>query len=214
MANDFTKIMEIKTDYELIEIITELREEYQPEAVIAAQDEIKNRNLFKNNIDQNELELDVEILLDGSLCLYHSENVLDKDLEWFKLNNYTINDIDTINWTIKKAHLDLKETLRFPDYYGENLDAFNDCLGDIYADNYKGQVIVFRNFDKIYHKEKQFCDHLLDIIATQSREWLVSGHRLIGLIQVNETAIEFSRVGGYTPSWNPKEWLSKSRGIK
>jgi len=31
----------------------------------------------------------------------------------------------------KKAHAYLKKKLDFPDYYGENLDALYDCLGEI-----------------------------------------------------------------------------------
>ena len=31
----------------------------------------------------------------------------------------------------QKGHKYLKETLNFPDYYGENLDALYDCLTDI-----------------------------------------------------------------------------------
>ena len=31
----------------------------------------------------------------------------------------------------KKAHTYLKKKLNFPDYYGKNLDALYDCLGEI-----------------------------------------------------------------------------------
>ena len=31
----------------------------------------------------------------------------------------------------KKAHNYLKKVLKFPDYYGKNLDALYDCLGEI-----------------------------------------------------------------------------------
>ena len=33
--------------------------------------------------------------------------------------------------TPQEAHRYLKKVLSFPDYYGENLDALYDCLGDI-----------------------------------------------------------------------------------
>ncbi len=35
-------------------------------------------------------------------------------------------------------HRILKETLEFPDYYGENLDALYDCLTDIHEDTAVG----------------------------------------------------------------------------
>ena len=33
--------------------------------------------------------------------------------------------------TREQAHAHLKECLRLPDWYGNNLDALNDCLGEI-----------------------------------------------------------------------------------
>lgn len=33
--------------------------------------------------------------------------------------------------TRQAAHAYIKKTLQFPDYYGENLDALYDCLGEI-----------------------------------------------------------------------------------
>ena len=33
--------------------------------------------------------------------------------------------------TREQAHAHLKERLRLPDWYGNNLDALNDCLGEI-----------------------------------------------------------------------------------
>ena len=39
----------------------------------------------------------------------------------------------------EQAHAHLKERLRLPDWYGNNLDALNDCLGEICAPT---QIIV------------------------------------------------------------------------
>lgn len=53
---------------------------------------------------------------------------------------------------IAEAHKELKESLNFPDYYGENLDALNDCLSEIesehliYVLTYKE---IFDGFDEI-----------------------------------------------------------------
>ena len=33
--------------------------------------------------------------------------------------------------SIEEAHETLKQSLDFPDYYGKNLDALNDCLSEI-----------------------------------------------------------------------------------
>jgi len=45
MANKFEQVMRERSDSDLIEIVTKLRGDYQPEAVRAAELEIENRNL-------------------------------------------------------------------------------------------------------------------------------------------------------------------------
>ena len=52
VTNEFTHVMEKRSDFELIEIVTKLRNDYNPEAVKAAEIEIEKRNL---SIDQIEL---------------------------------------------------------------------------------------------------------------------------------------------------------------
>lgn len=60
MGNNFTDVMIKKTDSELLEIVTKLKDDYQPEAVEAAKEEIKNRNLSDEKIDQAEKEIKVK----------------------------------------------------------------------------------------------------------------------------------------------------------
>ncbi len=45
MGNNYLEVMAKKSDSELLEIVTKLKDDYQPEAVEAAKEEIKNRNL-------------------------------------------------------------------------------------------------------------------------------------------------------------------------
>lgn len=54
--------------------------------------------------------------------------------------------------SIEESHCELKEAFDFPEYYGKNLDALNDCLSEIenehlvYILTYKK---VFDGFDDI-----------------------------------------------------------------
>ena len=57
MANDFTEIMAKRSDSELLEIATKLKDDYQPEAVTAAELEIKNRNLSTEQLENAEIEI-------------------------------------------------------------------------------------------------------------------------------------------------------------
>lgn len=57
MDNKFSQIMSDYSDSKLIEIVTKLKDEYQPEAVEAANAEIKKRGLSQGRIDQAKKEL-------------------------------------------------------------------------------------------------------------------------------------------------------------
>ncbi len=57
MTNDFIEVMIKKSDSELLEIVAKLKDDYQPEAVLAAENEIKNRNLSATKIEQAEMVL-------------------------------------------------------------------------------------------------------------------------------------------------------------
>jgi hypothetical protein len=61
MSTDFKEVMSKRTDEELIKIVTVDREGYQPLAVVAAKEEIKNRKIDTVRIEQVETELKIEV---------------------------------------------------------------------------------------------------------------------------------------------------------
>jgi RNAse (barnase) inhibitor barstar len=157
------------------------------------------------------LTKDIEILKASPICKYYKNSILDEDVNWFIDNGFDVYDINVRNWNKRNFHKHLKEELNFPDYYGENLAAFNDCLGDMCNDRYKGVVITFRQYDEFLNNERSSAEAILDILATESRNWLLKGKKLIGLIQSNEPNLELPKLGGISPSWNSAEWMNDSR---
>ncbi len=57
MANDFKEIMAKRSDSELLEIVTKMKDDYQPEAVTAAEIELKNRNLSHEQLEKASVEI-------------------------------------------------------------------------------------------------------------------------------------------------------------
>jgi len=157
------------------------------------------------------LTKDIEILKDGPICKYYKNSILDKDVSWFIDNRFDVYDMNVKDWNKKNFHKHLKEKFNFPDYYGENLDAFEDCLSEMYNTRYKGLVIVFRQYDEFLNRERKSAEIILDIIATESRVWLLNGQKLIGLIQSNEPNLELPKIGGIEPGWNSEEWMNNTR---
>lgn len=164
---------------------------------------------FENNLDEWQ-RLDWQILQNGWASLYWQLSILDKDLDWLKKEKYNIVDFDCAKWTdTNQIHKDLKQLLGFPDYYGRNFDALNDCLSDIKIDE-TGLVIVFRNFHII---DKDIAHTLLDIFARNSRLHNLFGKRLLALVQVDNPNYQIDPVGSSPVLWNGAEWLNSKRGL-
>ena len=108
-------------------------------------------------------------------------------------------------------HSNIQKSLNFPEYYGKNLAAFKDCLGDMFEDPKFGIVIVFRHFELLYNHNKDLCEGILDAIDDISWEWLILGKKLICLIQSEDPDLFIDKIGGYNPVWNNREWLDSKR---
>ena len=57
MTNEFIDVMTKKSDAELVEILTKYRNDYQPDAIIAAEKEFKKRNLTVDQVKTAEQEI-------------------------------------------------------------------------------------------------------------------------------------------------------------
>src|SRR5688572_18658761 len=72
------------------------------------------------------------LLLSGPVALYCSRTRLDADLEELRTEQFDVRRMNAGGWSSKAAaHEDLETALGLPDYYGRNLDALNDCMGDL-----------------------------------------------------------------------------------
>lgn len=166
------------------------------------------------NSNWEPTRLDEEILRDGAVNMYHDPNILEEDIKNLESFNYKIIDISVSDWTSITLHSNLEHNLDFPDYYGKNLDAFADCLDNMYDKRYSGLIIIFRNFDNLIEQDKSESLGLLDVIASISRQWMISGQRLICLIQSDNPDLEIEKIGGYNPTWNSAEWFDNKRTEK
>jgi RNAse (barnase) inhibitor barstar len=165
--------------------------------------------VFKNTSDEKQ-RLDWQVLQNGWTSLYWQESILDKDLDWFQKEKYIVIDIDSTKWTDEsRLHKDLKKQLNFPNYYGENLNALNDCLSDLEIKE-AGLVIAFRHFQFV---DKYFAHRLLDIFACKTRLHSLFGKRLLLLIQVDNPKYQIEPVGSSSVLWNGAEWLDSKRSL-
>ena len=158
--------------------------------------------------------LDWSLLQNGAVTLYHRRETLDPDVAWLRENAYQVVDFDCLEWSdVRAMHAALAKALAFPEYYGMNLDALNDCMSDVEVPAESGLVVVFLRFDTFASQHREAAQGLLDVLADNARTFLLFGRRLLVLAQSDDPRISFRPVGATAVGWNRKEWLDKNRGV-
>ena len=156
--------------------------------------------------------LDWKLLERGAVALYHKSSILSADLGWFRHQRYAIQELDAGGWASPDAfHADVQRVLGFPSYYARNLASWVDCLAEIQVPDESGMAIVFRRYDSFAKAQPRLAQTVLDSIESTSRRFLLTGRRLIALVQSDDPRIRFDRVGAMPVTWNPREWLDSDR---
>ena len=170
----------------------------------------------------NEERPDWSILRFGGVALYWRPQVLADDLNWLEANGYSIASFETADWISEdRLHESLKAKLSFPAYYGNNLNALDECMwDDLVVPDAGGLVLVLNHYDRFVNaaldgraNDRSTAEIVLDIFARASRYHMLSGRRLIILVQSDDPKIQFGVLGGMAASWNWREWLNKDRGF-
>lgn len=149
------------------------------------------------------------LLLAGPVTLFHRPELLHESIRRLSGDGYTVVDMDCTGWDVRGMHSAFAAAFEFPDYYGGNLDALNDCLRDVvFAE--PGQAgnraaVVLRGFEGFYDRHEREATIVLDIVADLSREALVVGARLVCLIQTNNPRLNLPPIGAVQPSWTGPE---------
>lgn len=159
-------------------------------------------------------EIDYELMQNSCITLFYRSEILNEFVKELEELNYKIVEFDCRTWkTVSDMFEQISDKLNFPDYFGKNLDALNDCLCDLDISDESGKALVFTRFDDFAKREGETAWHLLDIIAYNSRLYLLFGKRFFALIQSDNPKIRFDNLGSQSADWNRKEWLNKSRGL-
>ena len=182
---------------------------------------------FKAN-EVNDEQRDWIVLRDGAICLYWRQEILADDVDWLKSNGYRIISFDAAEWqspsgweSERLMHESLKAQLSFPDYYGKNLNALDECmLDDLVVPDSGGLVLVLNHYDLFFKPVQNpvsdgssTAEVVLSIFARAVRYHMLFGRRLLILVQSDDPGIQFGRLGGDAAMWNHREWLNENRGL-
>jgi hypothetical protein len=162
--------------------------------------------------------LDYQVMRDGGVALFFAREVLARVVSWLVQHGYRTVELDVGAWaSAAEMHTDLAAALDFPDYYGRNLDALADCLGDVAECAYglsttdTGLALVLTGFDRFFARDARTAHGLLDVVATQSRYSALDGRRLLCLVQSDDGHLVLPPVGAITVTWNRAEWSDPTR---
>lgn len=158
------------------------------------------------------------LLVNSPVTLFWRREVLGGAQSWLLDHGYQAVEWDASVWSSEADMLQaVGEALHFPDYYGRNLDALNDCLRGVVDGEYgwdpgsAGLVLVFRRYDAFTTSFPRRAQALLDILAGHSRSAALTGRGLIVLVQSDDPKIRYEPVGATPVVWNDAEWLDSRR---
>lgn len=162
--------------------------------------------------------LDFRLMANTPVTLFWRRAVLESTAEWLLAHGYQVVRLAAAEWAGEDdLHRAVAAALDFPDYYGHNLDALNDCLGDVAFREYgaseeaTGLVLVLDDYDRFASTCPDTAWAVLDIFATQARRAALIGHRMACLVRSGDPDIRFRPVGAVPVMWNDAEWLDSAR---
>lgn len=163
-------------------------------------------------------DLGFRLLRNTPVTLFYRRHILEETSAWLAEHGYQITVLDASSWSAEAdLHRDVAQALSFPDYYGRNLNALNDCLRDVVTQDYgwdphaTGLVLVFTGYDTFAAKCPRPAQIVLDLLAQHSRVAALFGRRMICLVQSDDPHISFDPVGADPVLCNDAERLNSSR---
>jgi len=133
--------------------------------------------------------LDFQIARDGRPLVIKSDEHFAATARWLRDKGYRLVIFDANQWRSEAdMHRALALALDFPDYYGNNLDALEECLGEVaeheygWEGNETGLVLVFTSMKPFGKVDKRAADTLLEIVTERCSYAALFGNRLLALV--------------------------------
>ena len=158
------------------------------------------------------------LLINTSVTLFWRPQVLDETTAWLTNRNYQVTRLDAAHWEAEQdLHENIARVLTFPDYYGRNLDALNDCMRDVVSQRF-GWARAHHRPGRGLHRLRRLRRSPLaggpDCAGRHGRQLpqrALIGRRLMCLVQSNDPRIRFEPVGATPVAWSDAEWLDANR---
>jgi hypothetical protein len=158
--------------------------------------------------------LDWALFQTGGVVLYHKQQVLAEHAAWLVRERYQLRELDAYGWKDARGfHEDVKRVFQFPSHYTSNLASLVDALGELELPPGGAMAVQMRRYDRFVKVDSHLAWSVLDALESTSRRLLLTGRRMLTLVQSDDPRIKFERVGAMPVNWNPREWLDSDRGL-
>lgn len=155
---------------------------------------------------------DWELLRHGAITLFWREERFEASKAELGALGYRLLEIACV--TPSQFRRAVSEALGWGDgAWDGNLNALNDGFAAFPFGDCPDVAICLRDFHVIAGEEPAFAHGVLDIIEDWSRNHLLTGRRLLALVQTNDVNFRCEGLGGRSASWNAAEWLNAAREL-
>lgn len=166
----------------------------------------------EDNLDR----ADWPLLQNGPINLFWRKSVFAATILDLEALNYLILRIKFSN--LDQFYRDVSDALKWTEQFGYdrwngNLNALNDGFRYEPFASANDSAFCVEDFHLLVNKDRQTAEALLEILADQSRAYLLFGKRLIGLFQTDDNKFSTDALGRSSAHWNQAEWLNKNRGL-
>lgn len=158
--------------------------------------------------DQTWNRVDWRLLQVGAVSLYHRSDLLDEHTGWLKGHGYRVVGMDAANWPDRAVALrEIGRALDFPRHYTRHPGALNRCLGNLDLPDSGGLALVFHGFDAFHRADPLAAWQILDTVEYRSRQFLLTGKRLLALVHVADENLRLPPIGG---RHIPRNWIERA----
>lgn len=159
---------------------------------------------------------DWELLRHGAITLFWRDGRFEASKAELQDLGYRLIEITCV--TPEQFRRAISEALDWEARFGfgpwdGNLNALNDGFASFPFGEDADVAICLRDFHIIAGQEPEFAHGVLDIVEDWSRNHLLTGRRLLALVQTNDVNFRCEGLGGRAASWNAAEWLNVAREI-
>lgn len=166
--------------------------------------------------EANHNRIDWRLMQNGAVNLFWRAELLEEAQRELAGLGYEMIDIAFTN--LDQFKLDLSAALKWEaqfgySQWGGNLNALNDGLSWFSNEGPQRVALCITRFHGLWSADKRLAKHLLHRIEYESRNALLVGKHLIGLIQTNNAEFHIEGLGGRGANWNDREWLMAKRGL-